>query len=150
MGISFKESSAWVGLIVTAAIFANFFFKALAAPDMTFLFLLRATIAAVAWQTLLHIVLAVRKPPEALADEDRHIAASAACVGFGVLSAGLFVILGQALFPAWLGRLPMFRDVAPLTLIVDLAVATFALAEIARCLTQIVLYRGRATITVSE
>ena len=112
--------------------------------------LVKMTIAVIAWEILLHIVLAVRKPPEPTLELDRVVGARARRYGCAVLTVGIFVVTGQSLFPEWLGRLPFLADLPPRTLLLNLSVLALSAATLTESMSQIILYRRSAWLGAQQ
>ncbi len=136
----FREASAWASAIIVAAIFGAFFAAALDHPAATIPLLIKASLGVIVWEVAIHIAFAVRKAPEPVDEEDRHIGRTARRIGLMTLSAGLFLTLGQF-------AIPHFANIVHLPAhawLIDLVAFAIVAAEITKSLTAGVLYRLNA------
>ena len=151
MNTTFHERNSWVSLLATAVIAAWFFAQTIplmTAEDLPQQGGLKAytTISAVAVglfvvvQVIGHIVAAVVSTPEGEDERDRKISLRGDQVSGIVLGVGVISTIGHVLAAGWFEDSTVALLGSPFG-VLNLLVGSLALAEIARCLTQIILYR---------
>lgn len=137
--MTFHEKSRWIGLVAILMVWTWYFVtiaRAVGAgyPDQPYLMALMipAVIAFTVIHAVGHAVIAVMKPKEANAamdERERAIAARATIWGYNLLSFGIFLVITGSFF--WWNSF----------VIVNALMFAFVLADSARYVAEIVLYR---------
>ena len=154
MNTTFYERSCWVSLLATLAVSWWFFAQTIPLltveelPDRAGLKALTslAVIAVVLFivvQVIGHIVAAVVTHPEDEDERDRRISLRGEQGAGIVLGLGVISTIGHILASGWFEHEMLVLLGSPFG-ILNLLVGSLALAEVARCLTQIILYRRDA------
>jgi hypothetical protein len=154
MNTTFQERSCWVSLLATGAVAAWFYSQTLPMltvdelPERAGL-MAYTTISAVAvgllivMQVVGHVIAAVVSRPEGEDERDRLISLRADQVSGIVLGIGVISTIGHVLAAGWFEEASVALLGSPFG-VLNLLVGAMVLAECARCLTQIVLYRRDA------
>ena len=106
--MSFREKSAWVSLAAYLVVYGWYFWKvaaAMIAGDIHLVHLMNLLLASVIFliqlEIVLHIIIAIQSPKDAMAPEDereRLIALKSHAVGYYIVSTGAVVALGAIVF----------------------------------------------------
>lgn len=99
-GLTFREKSLWISLLVTIALFSYYFWRAFsigsAGPGRVGLLFVEVVILAIIIQIVCHIAVAIYKRPERADERDRRIAQAATRNSYYVLAASAWCVLGVA------------------------------------------------------
>ena len=133
LAMAFRERSLWVTLVSTVVIYLYYFWSAVrlghADPGRVGRLFLGVVIVMFVTQTVIHATLAIHRRPEMPDERDRTIALVSTRNSYYVLSAGVWAALTvctMSVATFWIAHVALFAIVV---------------AEITRCVTQLVYYR---------
>jgi uncharacterized membrane protein len=136
IGLSFQEKSIWLTLAANAAVYAFYFWRALAIgdgdPARVGALFGEVVVLLIAIMAVGHAVLAIRHRPERKDERDQRVATKAARNAYYVLASGGFCALGVAALSVgtfWYAHALL---------------AALVLAEITKGASQLVYYRRGA------
>jgi hypothetical protein len=142
--MSFREKIAWSCLLSTLVVFVPYFWYVAglqAAGGLHLPVLIPLLLAAIVIEAAINIgatlVIALRSGAERMDERDRAIESRSFRYAYYILSVGLIIAIGFAMFP------PQSWDVT-LVLASQVTLACFVLAEAVKFATQVVSYRRGA------